>query len=76
VIAADDPTNPLGERWIPLEGIEGEAVGQQSYGIHGTIEADSIGRNRSMGCIRLTNADVEVLYDLLVESKSMVRIVP
>ncbi len=72
VIDADDPKNPLGERWIPLEGIEGNAVGQQSYGIHGTIEPDSIGKNMSLGCIRLLNHDVELLYDLLTESKSKI----
>lgn len=75
VIDADDPKNPLGERWIPLEGIEGNAVGQQSYGIHGTIEPESIGRNMSLGCIRLVNEDVEFLYDLLTEGKSTVRVV-
>lgn len=74
VIDADDPKNPLGERWIPLEGIEGNAVGQQSYGIHGTIEPDSIGKNMSLGCIRLLNHDVELLYDLLTETKSKILV--
>ncbi|HWP39482.1 MAG TPA: L,D-transpeptidase family protein, partial [Tepidisphaeraceae bacterium] len=72
VIAADDPHNPLGERWIGLTGIDGQAVGKSSYGIHGTIDESSIGRMESMGCIRLKNADVEWLYDLLVEGKSIV----
>lgn len=74
IIAADDPENPLGERWIGLEGVAGEAVGQQRYGIHGTIEPDSIGRNASMGCIRLYNEDAEELYDLLIPGKSLVHI--
>jgi hypothetical protein len=76
VIAGDDPKNPLGERWIPLEGVEGDAVGKQSYGIHGTIEPDSIGKNMSHGCIRLMNEDVEVLYDLVYENKTLVKVVP
>jgi hypothetical protein len=75
VIASGDPKNPLGTRWVPLVGIQGQAVGQQSYGIHGTIEPDSIGFNRSMGCIRLVNEDVEVLYDLLTPGKSQVIVV-
>lgn len=75
VVAADDPKNPLGERWIPLKGIEGDCVGKESYGIHGTIDPDSIGKNMSMGCIRLVNSDVEQLYDLLVEQKSIVKVV-
>jgi lipoprotein-anchoring transpeptidase ErfK/SrfK len=72
VIDADDPRNPLGERWIGLTGIDGQAIGKQSYGIHGTIEPDSIGKQASMGCIRLRNEDAELLFDLLTEGKSLV----
>lgn len=72
VIDADDPKNPLGERWIGLSGIDGHAVGKASYGIHGTIEPDSIGKMQSLGCIRLLNADVEIVYEMLVEGKSTV----
>ncbi len=72
MIAADDPENPLGERWIELIGVGGNAVGQQRYGIHGTIEPDSIGRSESMGCIRLHNEDVAEVYTLLVPKASHV----
>lgn len=72
IIAADDPENPLGERWIGLQGIEGEAVGQERYGIHGTIEPESIGKCISLGCVRMYNEDAEFLFDLLVEEKSIV----
>jgi lipoprotein-anchoring transpeptidase ErfK/SrfK len=71
-IEADDPKNPLGEFWIGLEGVDGNAVGQESYGIHGTIEPDSIGKMASLGCIRMLNDDVAVLYEMLVEGKSIV----
>ena len=74
VIDADDPKNPLGERWIGLTGIDGHAVGKASYGIHGTIEPDSIGKMASMGCIRLRNEDVERVFELLVEGKSTVMV--
>ncbi|MFQ5590954.1 MAG: L,D-transpeptidase family protein [Phycisphaerae bacterium] len=74
IIAADDPNNPLGERWIGLEGVSGEAVGQLRYGIHGTIEPDSIGRNASLGCVRMYNEDVESLYTYLVEKHSTVTV--
>lgn len=57
VIAHDDPKNPLGERWIDIG---------DSYGIHGTIDPESIGRNESRGCIRMLNLDVEEVYDFLV----------
>jgi lipoprotein-anchoring transpeptidase ErfK/SrfK len=72
VIAADDPKNPLGEFWLALEGTEGDAVNKQSYGIHGTIEPESIGTMASMGCIRLKNEDVERVYELLADGKSTV----
>ncbi|MCH7592210.1 MAG: L,D-transpeptidase family protein [Planctomycetes bacterium] len=74
VIASDDPQNPLGERWIGLAGVSGEAVGQFRYGIHGTIEPDSIGKSVSLGCIRMYNEDVEALYTYLVEKHSSVTV--
>ncbi len=65
VIDADDPSNPLGERWIDLG---------NGYGIHGTIEPDSIGKAQSRGCIRLRNDDVAEVYDLLgVGSEVVIR---
>ncbi|NHN29604.1 L,D-transpeptidase [Paenibacillus agricola] len=38
------------------------ALGMGAIAIHGTHDADSIGGNLSLGCIRLTNADIEDLY--------------
>jgi lipoprotein-anchoring transpeptidase ErfK/SrfK len=72
VIAADDPKNPLGGYWIGLTGTEGQALGKLSYGIHGTIDPASIGKQSSMGCIRLRSEDIALVYDLMVEGKSMV----
>jgi lipoprotein-anchoring transpeptidase ErfK/SrfK len=74
VIAADDPKNPLGEYWIGLEGTDGHAVGKTSYGIHGTIDPNSIGKQESMGCIRLKNEDVGQVFEMLVEGKSTVTV--
>jgi lipoprotein-anchoring transpeptidase ErfK/SrfK len=74
ILAADNPNNPLGERWIGLDGVGGEAFGQQRYGIHGTIEPDSIGTNSSLGCIRMFNEDVEALYSYLIEKHSTVDV--
>lgn len=65
IVSADDPANPLGERWIDLG---------DSYGIHGTINPKSIGRNESKGCVRMHNKDVEIVYDLLtVGSEVQIR---
>jgi lipoprotein-anchoring transpeptidase ErfK/SrfK len=72
VIAADDPKNPLGGYWIGLTGTDGQAVGKLSYGIHGTIDPDSIGKQSSMGCIRLRPDDIAVVFDMMVEGKSLV----
>jgi len=74
VIPANDPKNPLGGFWIGLTGTDGKAVGQASYGIHGTNEPDSIGKQSSMGCIRMPNQDIPVVYDILVEGKSLVMV--
>jgi len=63
VIEADDPDNPLGERWI--------AIGD-GYGIHGTIDPNSIGKAESRGCLRLTNDDVAEVYDFLVPGSEVV----
>jgi lipoprotein-anchoring transpeptidase ErfK/SrfK len=62
-IAADDPSNPIGERWISIG---------DSYGIHGTIDPESIGKNESRGCIRMHNEDVEIVYDLLTIGSEVV----
>lgn len=76
IIPGDDPKNPLGEHWIGLEGVDGEAAGQEGYGIHGTIEPDSIGKAVSLGCIRMHNQDVAYIYTLLQPGRSTVTIQP
>ncbi len=75
IITADDPKNPLGEFWMGLVGLDGHAVGKESYGIHGTIEPETIGKMASMGCIRLLNENVAQVFDLMVETKSTVVII-
>lgn len=51
------PANPLGSRWIGLN--------LPGYGIHGTNQPSSIGRNASHGCIRMRNRDVQELFALV-----------
>ena len=48
--------NPLGYRWMQIQG---------NYGIHGTNKPDSIGYYVSNGCIRMREADVEALFDMV-----------
>ena len=57
VVPFGDPENPLGTRWLGFD-IKG-------YGLHGTIEPESIGKSESMGCVRMQNEHVEALYELL-----------
>ena len=76
IIPPNDPTNPLGEHWISLEGTEGDAVGRNGYGIHGTIEPESIGKAASMGCVRMHNQDVAFLYKLMMPGHSTVMTEP
>jgi LysM repeat protein len=76
IIAPDDPDNPLGEYWIGLEGVEGDAVGHDGYGIHGTIEPESIGKAVSLGCVRMHNEDVAFVYKCLLPGKSTVTVLP
>jgi hypothetical protein len=74
IFAPDDPKNPLGGYWIAIEGQEGQALGKESYGIHGTIDPASIGKMESMGCIRLKSEDISWVFDLLVDGKSKVLV--
>ncbi|MHC4589868.1 MAG: L,D-transpeptidase [Planctomycetota bacterium] len=73
---SDDPANPIGERWIGLVGADEATRDMVGYGIHGTIEPESIGRSESMGCIRLLPDDVALLYEVLTEQASTVVIRP
>jgi lipoprotein-anchoring transpeptidase ErfK/SrfK len=52
---AGGPGNPLGARAMYL--------GNTAYRIHGTNAPDTIGKRVSSGCIRLTNEDIEDLYE-------------
>jgi len=69
------PGNPIGRYWIGMEG-QGEYASLTGFGIHGTNEPASIGQQRSMGCIRLADEDIELLFTMLVERSSAIRVVP
>ncbi len=65
------PDNPLGTRWLGwYRGGE-----KSSFGIHGTLEPQGVGQRVSQGCVRMRNADVEELYELLPRG-SQVRVHP
>ncbi|MCL4686373.1 L,D-transpeptidase family protein [Myxococcota bacterium] len=48
------PDNPLGDHWM--------TIGTSSYGIHGTNNPWSIGREATHGCIRLYNDEIARLF--------------
>jgi hypothetical protein len=54
VVIGPGANNPLGPRWIGLSA--------KGFGIHGTNQPSSIGKNASHGCIRLGNKDMEDLF--------------
>ncbi|AZR73791.1 hypothetical protein BBF96_10575 [Anoxybacter fermentans] len=58
-------TNPLGSYWLGLS--------KKGYGIHGNINSTSIGSSVSLGCIRMYNNDIELIYHL-VEKGTRVKI--
>lgn len=57
VVIPPGKANPLGTRWMGLSA--------KRFGIHGTNEPTSIGRNASHGCIRMRNRDAEELFELV-----------
>ena len=63
-----DPKNVLGTRWIGFE----DKKGLYGYGIHGTTDPDSIGKEMSNGCVRLKNEDVEDLFDYVKTKMTVV----
>ena len=70
--AANDPKNPIGERWIGLQGTTPETSKFTGYGIHGTVEPQSIGQQMSMGCVRLGDSEVQVAYELIGDGSTVV----
>ncbi len=52
-----DPGGPYGTMWMGLS--------RPHYGIHGTNDPSSIGKNVSKGCIRMYNKDVNELATLV-----------
>lgn len=76
-----DPGYPLDSRghWISLTGIPEKGTNltdRDGYGIHGTCEPGSIGTASSHGCVRLSDADIELVFALLYEYHSAVDILP
>ena len=57
VILPPGPKNPVGVAWMGLD--------KPGYGMHGTPNAQQVGRTESHGCFRLANWDAEYLSQLV-----------
>ncbi len=65
LVIPSGPDNPLGYRWIGIGG---------NYGIHGTNRPDTVGHYVSNGCVRMVEANVEKVFDM-VEVGTPVQII-
>lgn len=72
--SSNDPKNPIGEHWIGIMGVEEKNKDLMGYGIHGTVDPESIGHERSLGCIRMLADDIAFVYECLTEPQSTIRI--
>jgi len=57
VVSPDSPDNVLGSRWLGLD--------MKGYGIHGTTSPKDLGKQITLGCVRMNNKDVEDLFDIV-----------
>lgn len=57
VVPPDSPENILGSRWMGLD-IKG-------YGIHGTTQPETVGKQITAGCVRMYDEDVKELYSIV-----------
>lgn len=65
VVDPTDPENILGSRWMGLEGKDSNGETIKGYGIHGTTKPKELGKQITLGCIRMKNQEVEELFDIV-----------
>ncbi|MHC4986188.1 MAG: L,D-transpeptidase, partial [Planctomycetota bacterium] len=73
-VSYGEPGYPFGDMglWIRLEGLDESNEGLTRYGIHSTDDPSSIGRSESLGCIRLGDEDIDMIYGTLYQTWSTV----
>ncbi|OUW03857.1 MAG: hypothetical protein CBD11_02060 [Phycisphaera sp. TMED151] len=72
----NDPLNPVGEHWIAIKGTEPATENLSGFGLHGTIDENSIGRSESLGCVRMLPDDIALLYEVLGPGRSEIELRP
>lgn len=63
VLNFGDPGYAIGTRWLGFD----DDGPHKGFGIHGTDQPETIGQEKSLGCVRLRNAEVEELFELVPE---------
>ncbi|QWU18075.1 Lipoprotein-anchoring transpeptidase ErfK/SrfK [Paenibacillus sophorae] len=63
-VITDKVVNPNGHDKGEF-GSRGMQLSDTNYAIHGTNEPESVGKDESMGCIRMKRNDIEELFDLV-----------
>ena len=74
-----EPDYPFGQDafWIGLDAMNGQGAAEHSgLGLHSTSDQSSIGKTKSMGCIRVGKGAIPRLYMLLATGVSTVQIDP
>ncbi len=59
IVPSGSPQNVLGTRWLGFN--------LAGYGIHGTTDPQSLGKQVTQGCVRMANSEVEELYTIIPE---------
>jgi lipoprotein-anchoring transpeptidase ErfK/SrfK len=59
-----DKENLLGTHWMSID--------VPGFGIHGTWQPETIGKQSSQGCVRLLNSDIEELFTLVPEGTPVI----
>lgn len=60
IVPGGHKDNPLGKFWLGIKVSQNDRA--QTYGIHGTNDESTIPGHVSKGCIRMKNADIQLLY--------------
>lgn len=63
VIPPSSPANILGTRWMGWD--------KEGYGIHGTTEPQSLGKQATAGCVRMSNQEVEELFSIVPQGTAV-----
>lgn len=61
IVPGGHKDNPLGKFWLGIKVSQNDRA--QTYGIHGTNDESTIPGHVSKGCIRMKNADIQLLYE-------------